>query len=229
MQNVGEIRRRISLNGGKFREYVNGEQVTTHEGTLNVVILNAAKISRSYYAGDYDASNPTRPKCWSADTSEPAPEVKQEDRQANRCMDCPQNIKGSGAGMSRACRFAQRVAVVLEGDFTKVYQLQLPATSLFGKAKDGKMPMQAYAQYLSSHNTPAISVVTECAFDQGSPVPKLFFKAVRPLREEEVSLAVSLAESKETKEAITMSTSIPSRGSIFAEVDGFVYDSANAN
>jgi|TARA_R110000824_G_scaffold248984_1_gene437947 hypothetical protein len=225
MQNVGE-RRRISINGSKFREYINGQQDTVHEGALNVIIVNAAKISRSYYAGEYDASSPTRPTCWSADTSAPAPEVKEEDRQAHRCMDCPQNIKGSGSGMSRACRFAQRLAVVLENDFTKVYQLQLPATSLFGKAKEGKMPMQAYAQYLNSHNTPALSVITECAFDQGSAVPKLFFKALRPLGEEEVSLAASMADSQEAKEAISMS--MPSRGSIFAEVDGFVYD-ANAN
>ena len=90
------------------------------------------------------------------------------------------------------------------------------------------MPMQAYAQYLSSHNTPALSVITECAFDRGSAVPKLFFKAVRPLGEEEVGLVVSMAESQEAKEAISMSISTPSRGSIFAEVDGFVYD-ANAN
>jgi hypothetical protein len=155
--------------------------------------------------------------------------VKQEDRQANRCMDCAQNIKGSGAGTSRACRFAQRVAVALEGDFTKVYQLQLPATSLFGKAQGGKMPMQAYARYLSSHDTPAISVVTECTFDLESPVPKLFFKAIRPLLQEEVSLAASLSESEETREAIAMPTSMPLKGSIFAEVDGFVYDSTNAN
>jgi len=227
MQNVGE-RRRISISGSKFREYVNGEQGTMYDDTLNVVILNAAKISRSYYAGNYDASNPTSPKCWSADTSAPAPEVKQEDRQAYRCMDCPQNIKGSGSGTSRACRFAQRLAVVMENDFTKVYQLQLPATSLFGKAKEGKMPMRAYARYLSSHNTLALSVITECAFDRGSMVPKLFFKAVRPLGKEEVGLAASMADSQEAKEAITMSISTPPTGSIFAEVDGFVYD-ANAN
>jgi len=227
MQNVGE-RRRISISDSKFREYVNGEQGIVYDDTLNVVILNAAKISRSYYAGNYDASNPTSPKCWSADTNAPAPEVKQEDRQAYRCMDCPQNIKGSGSGTSRACRFAQRLAVVMENDFTKVYQLQLPATSLFGKAKEGKMPMRAYARYLSSHNTLALSVITECAFDRGSMVPKLFFKAIRPLGEEEVGLAASMADSQEAKEAITMSISTPPTGSIFAEVDGFVYD-ANAN
>ncbi len=48
MQNVGEVRRRISINGGKFSEYINGQQDTVHEGALNIVILNAAKISRSY-------------------------------------------------------------------------------------------------------------------------------------------------------------------------------------
>jgi len=229
MQNVGEVRRRISINGNTFREYVNGAQGTVYDGALNVIILNAAKISRSYYAGSYNAGKPTRPTCWSADTSAPAPEVRQEDRQAYRCMDCPKNIRGSGSGMSRACRFAQRLAVAVENDFTKVYQLQLPATSLFGKAREGKMPMQAYAQYLSSHSTPALSVITECVFDRESVVPKLFFKAVRPLEGKEVGLAVSLAESQEAKEAITMSISTPPRGSIFAEVDGFVYSPVNAN
>ena len=224
---MSDIHRRISINGSRFQEYINGQQGTVHEGALNVVILNAAKISRSYYAGAYDASNPTRPTCWSADTDAPAPEVQAVNRQAYRCMDCPQNIKGSGSGASRACRFAQRLAVAIEGQLDTVYQLQLPATSLFGKARDGKMPMQAYAQHLSSHDTPVISVITECAFDQSALVPKLFFKAVRPLAEDEVSLAVSQAESQDAKDAISMAISTPSIGSIFAEVDGFVYD-ANA-
>ena len=214
---------RISLRGGQFRKLVKGEQVSAcADKSLNLVILDAAKVSRAYYAGEYDPASPPGPPCWSADTSAPAPEVRHEDRQSNRCMDCTQNIKGSGSGMSRACRFAQRLAVVLEDDFTNVYQLQIPATSLFGKAQEGKMPMQAYAQYLNYHSTSPISVITECAFDQNSVVPKLFFKAVRPLEESEVSLAMERADSPETKEALLIST--PTRGSIFAEVDGFVYD-----
>ena len=85
--------------------------------------------------------------------------------QAARCMDCPQNIKGSGQGESRACRFSQRLAVLLEGAMDTVYQLQLPATSIFGEAKDGKMGMQAYAKYLKAHKTPSIAVVTQAYFD----------------------------------------------------------------
>lgn len=204
----GEKNRRISLNGSKFREFVNGEQVSvSKEDNMNMVIVNAAPISRSYYEGAYDPANPTPPKCWSSDTNEPAKEVAPENRQASRCMDCPQNIKGSGQGESRACRFAQRLAVALEGQLDKVYQLQLPATSVFGEAKDGKMPMQAYARFLSAHSTPAVAIVTNMRFDENSSVPKLFFKAVRPLDEDELKQVVVLKDSPETTKAITMTVS----------------------
>ena len=218
---------RISLSGGTFRIIESGKQVSVIDGdNIKFVIQNAAKISRSYYADTFDANNPAPPTCWSADTTQPSPDVPMGDRQASRCMDCPQNIKGSGQGGGRACRFAQRLAVVLDGQLDKVYQLQLPATSIFGRVIDGKMPMQAYAQYLSTHSTPVISVVTRCAFDRNSPVPKLFFQAHRPLEEEELDLVVLLAQSDEANEAISFNP--PRKGQLFAEVDGFVYTSANA-
>ena len=200
----GEQNRRISLNGKSFREFVNGEEVSvSDENNMNMVIVNAAKISRSFYEGVYDPKNPTPPTCWSADTNEPSPEVPEDQRQAKRCMDCPQNVNGSGQGEGRACRYAQRIAVALEGQLDKVYQLQLPATSVFGAAKDGNMPMQAYANFLNAHNTPAIAVITNVRFDKGSSVPKLFFKAVRPLDEEELQQVVALKDSPATLKAIT--------------------------
>lgn len=217
---------RISLSGGMFRVIRDGKEVWATEDTIKFVIVNAAKVSRSYYAGLFDSNNPTAPTCWSADTTQPSPEVLEHNRQSSRCMDCPQNIKGSGQAGGRACRFAQRLAVVLEDDLNRVYQLQLPATSLFGRATDGKMPMQAYAQHLSSHNTPVISVMTKCSFDRNSPVPKLFFQAFRPLNEEELDLVVSVAQSEEANEAISLTP--PKTGQPFAAVDGFVY-SASAN
>lgn len=128
---------------------------------------------------------------------------------APRCMDCPMNIKGSGQGESRACRFQQRLAVALEGQLDKVYQMQLPATSVFGKGDDGKMPMQAYARFLNEHDTPPIAVVTEMYFDDDSDVPKLFFKPVRPLEEAELQQVASLLEHPDTKRAITFSVAKP--------------------
>ena len=199
---------RISLRGGRFRQMVSGEQVNVKsDGLLNVVVINAAKLSRTYYAGAYDPENPTPPACWSPDTQTPSKDVPADTRQASRCMDCPQNIKGSGQGESRACRYNQRVAVMLEGEYDTVYQLQLPATSIFGEAKDGKMGMQAYAKYLKAHKTPSIAVLTQMYFDENSDTPKLFFKPVRPLTEEELNQAVSMKDSDDAIKAITLTVS----------------------
>jgi len=200
--------RRISFRGSRFRELVGGEQVNVNNsGSLNVVILDAAKVSRTYYAGTYDAENPAAPTCWSADTQRPAPDVPDGQRQASRCADCPMNVRGSGQGETRACRFSQRIAVALENSYDKVYQVNLSATSVFGKPVDGKMPMQAYANYLNAHKAPPSAVVTEMYFDENSDVPKLFFKAARPLDEDELKQIIELREHEDVQRAITMSVS----------------------
>jgi hypothetical protein len=97
--------------------------------------------------------------------------------------------------------------VLLEGEYDTVYQLQLPATSIFGEAKDGKMGMQAYAKYLKAHKTPSIAVLTQMYFDENSDTPKLFFKPVRPLTEEELNKAVSMKDSDDAIKAITLTVS----------------------
>lgn len=201
----GGAGKRISIKGNKFRLFVDGEQVSvSKEDFLNVVVVNAAAISRTYYEGTYDPNNPSAPTCWSVDTRVPAPEVPAEQRKASRCADCPMNVKGSGQGDSRACRYNQRLAITLEGKPDEVYQLQLPATSLFGDGKNGKMPMQAYAKFLDAHNTPIIAVLTQMALDENSETPKLFFKPVRPLTEEELHAAVAAKDSEDATKAITL-------------------------
>lgn len=210
-------RRRISLNGGKFREFVNGEQLrVSKESHMDVVIVNAAALSKTYYEGTYDPANPTPPKCWSTDTRTPAEEVPADQREHTRCADCPKAVKGSGQGNSAACRFNQRLAVAPVGDLEHVYQLQLAATSIFGdpvnvKKDDGTvehlMPMQAYAKFLSSKRTPAIAIVTRMVFDENASVPKLFFKPIRSLQEDELKTVVALKDDPATISAITLSVS----------------------
>jgi hypothetical protein len=204
----GSSMRRISFKGSRFRELVGGEQVSVNSsGSLNVVVLDAAKISRTYYAGVYDPENPAPPACWSNDTQTPAPEVPEETRQASRCADCPMNVRGSGQGETRACRYSQRIAVALENSYDKVYQVQLSATSVFGEAKSGNMPMQAYARYLKAHSAPIQAVVTTLHFDENSDVPKLFFKAARPLDEPELKEVLALRGHEDVTRALTMTVS----------------------
>ena len=200
--------RRISLKGSKFRDMHNGEQIRVSKSdTMNIVIIDAAPVARTYYAGTYSSDTTSPPVCWSADTQKPAAEV--QDPQSPRCADCPQNIKGSGQGDSRACRFSQRLAVSVlgKGPIEHVHQLQIPATSIFGDSKEGAMPLQGYAKFLQAHNAPVIAVVTEMKFDEDSEVPKLFFRAVRPLTEEELEQAVALRDHPDTKECVHLTVS----------------------
>ena len=194
---------RISIRGGKFRMLVDGEQVAVkREDTMNVVIVNAADIARTYYEGSFDPENPSAPTCWSSDTRAPSADVPEDQRQSDTCANCPMNVKGSGQGDSRACRFSQRLAVVLEGDLGTVYQLQIPATSLFGGAQGGDMGLQAYVKYLSAHKTPAVAVLTELRFDEDSTAPKLYFRPVRGLKEDELREVLDIRESDDAKKAI---------------------------
>ena len=56
--------RRISLKGGKFRNLVNGDQVSvSNNDTLNVVIIDAAPVSRTFYDGEYNPEVVTAPTC----------------------------------------------------------------------------------------------------------------------------------------------------------------------
>ena len=204
----GAAGKRISIRGGKFRMMIDGEQVAVKKGdTLNVVIVNAADIARTYYEGTFDPENPSAPTCWSADTRAPAADVPEDQRQSDTCASCPMNIKGSGQGDSRACRFSQRLAVVLEGEMDKVYQLQVPATSIFGEAKGNDMGLQSYIKFLSAHNTPAIAVVTEMRFDEDSTAPKLYFKPIRGLEEDELKEVLEARESDDAKKAIEFTVS----------------------
>lgn len=205
---TGAAGKRISIRGGKFRMMVDGEQVAVKKGdTLNVVIVNAADISRTYYEGTFDPENPSAPTCWSTDTRRPSEDVPEDQRQSDACATCPMNVKGSGQGDSRACRFSQRLAVVLEGELDKVYQLQIPATSLFGEAKGNDMGLQAYIKFLSAHNTPAIAVMTELRFDEDSTAPKLYFRPVRGLDEDELREVLEVRESDDAKRAIDLTVS----------------------
>lgn len=203
--------RRISIEGGVWREMVNGKEVRkSEERSLNAVIVNAAPISRTYYGkGVYVKGQKTKPVCWSSDTQKPDDAVPEDQRQAEKCRDCPQHIKGSGQGDSRACRFQQRIAVMLDGAMEKqeVYQIALPAKSIFGDAENGKFPLQAYARHLKAHNTHAIAIMTEMRFDTDEATPKIVFKPVRMLTEAELKLAIEMRDHPDTVKAITFTVS----------------------
>jgi hypothetical protein len=196
--------KRISIKGGVFRMIVGGKEVAQNDDrAMNVIIVRSAeKISRSFYAGTYVEGQNASPDCQSADGV--APDAASKNKQSTNCANCQQNIKGSGQGDSRACRFSQRIAVALENNIDgDVYQLSLPGQSIFG-TDPAKMPLQQYAKFLGGHGIPVTAVVTEMRFDTASATPKLTFKAVRPLSVPEMSSAKAQGESVDAKNAVSL-------------------------
>ena len=198
--------KRISIRGGVFRLVVDGKEIATNEErSMKVVVVNVApKVSRTYYAGKFDPNaKGAAPSCWSADGDRPDKSINSP--QSAGCVSCEQNIKGSGTNDTRACKFSRRIAVVLENDLGgDIFQLSLPAQSLFGKGEDGKLPLNAYAAFLAGFNVNITAVVTEMRFDTYSATPKLTFKATRPLTEEEYAACREHGETPEAKSAVSM-------------------------
>jgi hypothetical protein len=199
--------KRVSIKGGVFRLMSAGKEIAAiDERHLDVIIVKAApKVSRVFYAASYDKdAAAAAPDCTSADGEKPDAGVK--NKQSATCAQCAQNIAGSGTGQSRACRYQQRLAVVLannpEGD---VMQVTLPAASIFGKEEGGKRPLQAYARYMAAQTPPVNldTIVTRMKFDTKAESPKLVFEAARWLTDDEYTAAQEQAKSSDAAKAVS--------------------------
>ena len=197
--------KRISIKGSVFRMVVEGKEVAKNEErAMNVIVVGAAQHnSRTFYEATFaEGQGAKMPDCFSDNGINPNP--KSTAPQASACKDCPQNVDGSApSGKGRACRFSRRLAVVLENDQRgDIFQLTLPAQSIFGKGVEGKLPLEAYVRLLGTNNVSVTSVVTEMRFDTSSATPKLTFKAVRYLEEDEFNNSLAKGKTPEAKAAI---------------------------
>lgn len=206
LSSTGPSVKRISIEGGVWRMIVGGKEVAKNtDRAMNVVVVSTAPAnSRIYYdpAVPYVRGQASAPTCSSNDGVRPNPGTKSP--QAATCASCPQNIAGSGQNDSRACRYQRRLAVVLEGDMSgDVYQLILPATSIFGRGQGTQnLPLEAYARMLHSNKVGVDSVVTKMEFDTDSSTPKVVFSPARYLSEEEQAIVDAQADTPEADQAI---------------------------
>ncbi len=77
------------------------------------------------------------------------------------------------------------------------------------------MGLQTYARLIDAQRAPLASIVTELRFDTDSSTPKLCFKPVRVLAEDEIGMAVEAQKDESTLKLVTLSvkpkevTSVP--------------------
>jgi hypothetical protein len=197
----GDGLKRISFRGGVFRMMVGSKEAAQNDDrSMNVIIVKAgAGYARTYYDAPYKEGVISTPACWSDNGETPSSNC--ENPQSNMCATCPQNVKGSGNGNAKACSFAARLAVVLEGDQKgDVYGVQFPAMSIWGECENEKYEsLQNYVKKLATFGYDVAKVVTEMRFDTNSAVPKLMFRAVRPLEADEYENAKLKAKAPEAE------------------------------
>lgn len=204
----GSNNRRIATNtNGTFKRIVNGEQIgKAIRGEFNAIIVDALpKVSREFYAGKYDPDKKgTLPDCWS--NLGDKPEAAAGNPQANNCASCPQDIKGSGEGNTKACRYKRRIAVILHDDDSgDVYQFNVPAKSLFGKGNGNVHPFESYVKFLIANGESPDGVVTNIAYNLDADSMQLQFAPVRGVSDEEYALVKAARNDPATRQMIVLS------------------------
>jgi hypothetical protein len=202
--------KRIVPKNGIFRKMVGTEEMGKVKGSLDAVIVNASPaVGRIFYAKQWTPeSEPTAPDCFSNDGQTPA--EGSTNPQASRCDSCQQNIKGSGMGNSKACRYSRRLAMVLVEDFGtslqgEVYQMNLASKSLFGDSNiDNAFTFENYTKYLANNGKSLDYVVTTMQFNEDNDNQSVLFTPARYINKGEFAVTGNLGSKPEVQKLVVM-------------------------
>lgn len=161
-----------------------------------VLVKGSPRLSKIYYKSGYEEGSTEAPTCFSMDGVRPDPSV--QEKQAELCATCPHNVWGSKitpqGTKTKRCADARRLAVVGTGDLTQhlgkpdevsPILLRIPGASL--------APLKEYAErVLGARGYQYFAVVTRLGFDTTTSYPKLTFKPVRILTEQEYHTVTAL-------------------------------------
>lgn len=160
--------------------------------SIEVVMVKAnAALSKIYYEKAYEEGDNEAPVCWSVDGQRPDPSV--QDPVNDTCASCPNNVWGSkitpSGSKTKLCSDSRRTTVAFVPDLVKngaeasVCLLRIPAASL-GNLKE-------YAEK-QLHGYPYYAVLTRISFDTNASYPKLVFRPVRTLNDDECAAVAEL-------------------------------------
>jgi len=202
--------KRIVPKNGIFRKTVGGEEMGKVKGNVNAIIVNASPaVGRIFYAKQWSPdAEPTAPDCFSNDGR--APDAGSTNPQADRCDNCQQNIKGSGQGNSKACRYSRRIAMVLEEDFGtslegSVYQMNLASKSLFGESVgDNTHTFENYSKYLSNNGKSLDYVVTQISFNEDNDNQSVLFTPTKYINKSQYAVTSKVANTPEVLKMVVM-------------------------
>jgi len=195
----------VSIRGSRWRISKGGETepVVNADGdpvaALECVIVKASRnVSKIFYAEAYAEGDAEAPDCWSVDGI--TPDAGSGTPQSKTCATCKQNVWGSkitpAGKKTKACGDNRRIAVVPLGDIlNKKYDgamlLRVPAASLADLA--------LYGKGMAGKGFPYNAVGTKMGFDLEASFPKLTFRPVRPLTEEQLMEVAEVSRSPQVQ------------------------------
>jgi hypothetical protein len=103
--------------------------------------------------------------------------------------------------------------VLVVGDPSgELYQMQIPAGSLFGKGVDSIHPFENYKKFLLGNGEAVDTVVTRVMYDLNADTMKLKFQPVRHLTDVEAGFVDAAQEDPETKRYVGLTVNGPEAG-----------------
>jgi len=181
---------RLSYRGKRWRFIVDGEEDLVKELAVQVIVVgvepDAGRFIKTYYEKEYVSGDTEPPTCSSSDGIFPDAWVTLA--QSPRCQGCPKNVFGSATsrsgGKAKACHDSKRLWVVRPDDLDIVYGLNVPIMSLKNLAEYGK--------YCARNNFPSALLITELSMDDEAEFPKLCFKHVGFVAQDDVQTVIDL-------------------------------------
>jgi hypothetical protein len=211
--------KRISPRNGMFVRVANGDVAGKIKSPMRVVMVGVAPdVQRTFYIKSYDPNaEATAPDCWTNDGKRPDASIKAP--QGKNCETCPQNVKGSGQGDTRACRFKRRVAVILPDEVGgnnhgDIYQLEVASKSIFGKGVGQVFPLNAYIDYVIANGENIDGVITEVTFNEDNNNQSVLFRAVDFVASDSdlADVVNTAVESPDVQKAILLNVSAVDKG-----------------
>lgn len=188
----------MSFKGSRWKIKYQGEEHQIlnadgdPQGSLEVVLLKAnPHITKNYYEQGYTEGAAEAPDCFSLDGMHP--DAGANKPQATTCARCPKNVFGSritpAGKKAKACQDNRRLAITPANDidnetFGGPMLLRVPAASLADLAMVGKN--------LKARGFPYNSVSIRIGFDLDVAYPKLTFKPIRPLTDDEAAKVAAM-------------------------------------
>lgn len=200
----------LSIRGSKWRAKQGGEEfpIINDDGdpvpALEVVILKSSpNVSKLYYEAKYTEGDDAAPTCMSMDGIKP--DASSESPQSKDCATCKWNKWGSriteAGKKAKRCSDTRRVAVWVHTEMPDGFDertpmlLRVPAASLNDLATFGNA--------LSKKGYPYNALVTRLGFDVNASYPKLTYKAVRPITNDEAGVVAEMFNSETTQQILS--------------------------